>query len=141
MIHSKETAGIPYGQVYIDPKTGATSKGTVSIIDLKTGTAQKEIEVGLHPNAIISSKDGKFVYVSNGNSDYISVIDTQKEEVIDSISVRLNGEENNYIGDSPNALAISEDGNTLYVSNGMDNAVAVINIAKISSSAEEEKQK
>ena len=38
---SKETAGIPYGKVYIDPKTGATSEGTVSIIDLKTGNARK----------------------------------------------------------------------------------------------------
>ncbi len=132
--NSKETAGIPYGQVYVDPKTGATLQGTVSVIDLKTGNAEKEIEVGLHPNAIISSNDGKFIYISNGNSDYVSVIDAQKEEVFDSISVRLNGEENHYIGDSPNALAISEDGNTLYVSNGMDNAVAAINIGKIPSS-------
>jgi len=132
--NSKETAGIPYGQVYIDPRTGATSKGTISVIDLQTGTVEKEIEVGLHPNAIISRNDGKFIFVSNGNSDNVSVIDTQKEEVVDSISVRLNAEENHYIGDSPNALAVSEDGNTLYVSNGMDNAVAIINIGNISSS-------
>ena len=131
---SRETAGIPYGKVYIDPKTGATAEGTVSIIDLKTGVVKKEIEVGLHPNAIISSKDEKLVYVSNGNSDNISVIDTQKDQVIDSISVRLNGEQNQYIGDSPNALALSDDGNTLYVSNGMDNAVCVIKIGENSSS-------
>ena len=118
-------------------KTGATSSGTVSIIDLKTGNAEKEVEVGLHPNAIISSKDGQFVYVSNGNSDNVSVINTQSDKVIDSVSVRLNGEENHYIGDSPNALALSEDGKTLYVSNGMDNAVAVINIGKNSSSTGE----
>ncbi len=133
--NSKETAGIPYGQVYIDSRTGATSRGTVSVIDLQTGTAEKEIEVGLHPNAIINGRDGKFIFVSNGNSDNVSVIDAQKEEVVDSISVRLNGEENHYIGDSPNALAVSEDGNTLYVSNGMDNAVAIINIGNIPSSS------
>jgi len=130
---SKETAGIPYGEVYVDHRTGATLEGTVSVIDLKTGDAEKEIEVGLHPNAIISSKDGKFVYVSNGNSDNISMINTQNNTVTDSISVRLNGRENQYIGDSPNALALSEDGKTLYVSNGMDNAVAVINIGENSS--------
>lgn len=134
---AKETAGIPYGEVYIDHRTGATLEGTVSIIDLKTGNADKEVEVGLHPNAILSSKDGKFVYVSNGNSDNVSVINTQSDKVTDSISVRLNGEENHYIGDSPNALALSEDGKTLYVSNGMDNAVAVVNIGKISSSTGE----
>ena len=130
---TKETAGIPYGEAYVDHRTGATSMGTVSVINLKTGAVEKEIEVGLHPNAIISSKDEKLLFVSNGNSDNISVINTQKAAVTDSISVRLNGEENNYIGDSPNALAISEDGKTLFVSNGMDNAIAEINISEISS--------
>lgn len=130
---SRETAGIPYGKVYIDPKTGATSAGTVSIIDLKTGNVQSEVEVGLHPNAIIASKDKQFVYVSNGNSDNISVINTTSNKVVDSLSVRLTGEKNQFIGDSPNALAINDAGNTLYVSNGMDNAVAVINLGEKSS--------
>jgi len=132
---SKETAGIPYGKVYIDPRTGATSSGTVSVIDLKTGKAETEIGVGLHPNAIITSKDEKFVYVANGNSDYISVIKTDDNSVVDSISVKLNREENQFIGDSPNALAIDASGKTLYISNGMDNAIAVINLGKKSSAS------
>ncbi len=132
--NSKETAGIPYGEVYINPQTGATSTGTVSIIDLNTGKVEKEVEVGLHPNAVISSKDGQFVYVSNGNSDNVSVINTQSDKVVDSVSVRLNGEENHYIGDSPNALALNDDGNTLYVANGMDNAIAVLALGKNASS-------
>jgi len=131
---SKETAGIPYGKVYIDPKTGATSSGTVSIIDLKTGKVQSEVEVGLHPNAIIASKDQQFIYVANGNSDYISVIKSATNKVVDSISVRLRGAANTFMGDSPNALAIDPAGNTLYVSNGMDNAVAVVSLGKRSSS-------
>lgn len=130
---SKETAGIPYGEVYIDPKTGATSEGTVSVIDLNTGNVEKEIPVGLHPNAIISSIDGKYIFVSNGNSDNVSIIDAQKGEVVKTISVRLDEKQNHYIGDSPNALALSEDNKTLFVSNGMDNAIAEINIDKISS--------
>ncbi|MGN6249253.1 MAG: bifunctional YncE family protein/alkaline phosphatase family protein [Ginsengibacter sp.] len=131
---SKETAGIPYGEVYIDPKTGATSEGTVSVIDLKTGKVEKEIPVGLHPNAIISSKDEKYVFVSNGNSDNVSIIDPQKGEVVKTISVRLDQKQNHFIGDSPNALALSDDNKTLFVSNGMDNAIAEINIGDISSS-------
>jgi YVTN family beta-propeller protein len=130
---TKETAGIPYGNVYIDPTTGATSSGTVSVIDLKSGKAEKEIEVGLHPNAIIASKDEQFVYVSNGNSDYVSVINTSNDQVVDSISVKLNEEQNHLIGDSPNGLAIDNMGKMLYVSNGMDNAVAVINLGEKSS--------
>lgn len=130
---SKETAGIPYASVYIDPRTGATSSGTVSVIDLQTGKILKEIEVGLHPNAIITSGDQHFVYVANGNSDDISVISTEDNKIVETISVRLMGEENAYIGDSPNALAINKSDNTLYVSNGMDNAVAVITLGEKSS--------
>ncbi|HSV11679.1 MAG TPA: bifunctional YncE family protein/alkaline phosphatase family protein [Hanamia sp.] len=129
---NRETAGIPYGNVYIEPKTGATSSGTVSIIDLKTGKVETEIKVGLHPNAIIASKDQKFVYVANGNSDNVSVINTSTNNVVDSISVSLSAT-NELIGDSPNGLAINDAGNTLYVSNGMDNAVAVISLGENSS--------
>ncbi|RYF50494.1 MAG: phosphoesterase, partial [Cytophagaceae bacterium] len=70
-----ETAGVPWGQAYIDPKTGAIARGSVSVIDLATGRVDNEIPVGLHPNAILPSPDKKRLYVANGNSDYISVID------------------------------------------------------------------
>ncbi len=130
---SKETAGIPYASVYIDPRTGATSSGTVSVIDLESGKKLSEIEAGLHPNAIIASKDQQFVYVANGNSDDVSVISTANDKVVELISVRLNDEENSFIGDSPNGLAIDNSGTTLYVSNGMDNAIAVVKLGTKSS--------
>lgn len=130
---SQETAGVPYASVYIDPRTGATSTGSVSVIDLQSGTMLKEIRVGLHPNAIITGKDQQFVYVSNGNSDNISVINTESDTVVDTLSVRLRGGKNTYIGDSPNALAIDKSGTRLYVSNGMDNAIAVIRLGEKSS--------
>jgi len=110
---TRETAGIPYGNVYIDPRTGATAMGSVSILDRQTGKKIKEIEVGLHPNAIITSPDGQYIYVSNGNSDHISVISTKNDQVIDSISVRLNNIAGAFGGDSPNALTIDSAGTTL----------------------------
>ncbi|MDP4213965.1 MAG: alkaline phosphatase family protein [Bacteroidota bacterium] len=123
-----ETAGIPFGQVYVDSRTGATAMGTVDVVDLKTGEKQSEIRVGLHPNAIIISPDKRFVYVANGNSDQVSVINTGTDELVDSLSVRLNGISNPFMGDAPNALAIDRSGKRLYVANGMDNAVAVIKL-------------
>jgi YVTN family beta-propeller protein len=125
---SKETAGIPYAKVYVDPRTGATASGTVSVIDLQTGRLQSAIKVGLHPNAIIASKDQQFIYVANGNSDNISVIDAAKDTVVDLIPVKLNSSEGAFIGDSPNGLAIDDAGTTLYVSNGMDNAIAEVQL-------------
>ena len=127
---SKETAGIPYMQVYTDPRTGATISGTVTVIDLSSGKNLHEISVGLHPNAVLASKDNKFVFVSNGNSDNVSVISTSDEKVVETISVRLAESENKFIGDSPNGLAIDANGTTLFVSNGMDNAVAVVRLGK-----------
>jgi len=126
----KETAGVPYGSTYIDPKTGATAMGSVQVIDPATGDATKEIPVGLHPNAIIASKDGHFLYVANANSDNVSVIAVPGMEVVENIPVQLIPRKKGYIGDSPNALAINDDGTTLYVANGLDNAVAVIKLGK-----------
>ncbi len=127
-------AGVPWGSAKIDPQTGATREGTVSVLDAKTGKLLKNITVGLHPNDITASSDQKFVFTANANSDQVSAISTEKDEVTEQISVRLSPEKNNYFGDSPNGLGISGDGKTLYVANGMDNALAVVSLGKLASS-------
>jgi len=129
-----ETAGIPWGSAYVDPRTGATSQGTISIVDISNGKPLKELAVGLHPNALIASPDKQFVYVANGNSDYISVINTQTETVSDSIFVGLFQQGVGYIGSTPNGLAIDDLGTTLYVANALDNAICVVALGKKASS-------
>ena len=119
------TAGIPWEKAQVN-RFGAVSSGTVSVMDPKTGKILHTIKTGLHPNKVVKSPDGRFVYVANGNSDNVTVIDTKTDQVAETISVRLNREKNPYFGDSPDGLAISADGNRLYVANGMDNAVAVV---------------
>lgn len=123
---SKTTAGVPWGLAYTDPLTGATSNGTVSIFST-SGDFIKEMEVGLHPNAIISSADGKMVYVANGSSDAISVIDAQNNKLIKNIPVGMFGTD--LQGSTPNGLFIGTD-KKLYVSNGLDNAVLVYDLVK-----------
>jgi len=125
----KQTAGIPWEKAYVNP-LGAVSSGTVSVLNSQTGKTITEIKTGLHPNDIISGPNQKFVYVSNSNDDNVSVINTKTDAVSETISVRLNKARNPYFGDSPNALALSSDGNRLYVANGMDNALAVIALGK-----------
>jgi len=125
------SAGIPWGKAQVDIY-GAVSSGTVSILNPENGETIKEIKVGLHPNKIISSPDQNHVYVANGNDDNISVISANTLKVTETISVRLNHEKNPYFGDTPNALALSSDGRRLYVANGMDNALAVIELREIS---------
>lgn len=123
-----ETAGVPWGKAYTNPKTGAISQGSVSVIDITTGNSVKEIPVGLHPNAMVVSKDSSKLYVSNGNSDEVSVIDVNKDMVTQTIPVGLFNTTTNLIGSSPNGLALNDKGDVLYVSNGLDNAVAVVKL-------------
>src|SRR6476661_2868257 len=125
-----ETAGTPWGSSYTDPRTGSTKHGTVSAININTGQLQQELHVGLHPNAIIASPDKKYLYVANGNSDNISVIDVVASKVVDSINTGLFSKAYAYFGSSPNGLYIDPSTNRLYVANGMDNAIAVVQPGK-----------
>jgi len=127
----KEVAGVPWGAARISNKSGgATREGSITVIDLLTGKIIKEIVGGLHPNDITRDKTGKYIYITNSNSDNISVIRTATDEVSETISVRLQPEINTFFGDSPNGLCVSKDGRKLYVANGMDNAIAVIELGK-----------
>ncbi|MEI8073699.1 MAG: alkaline phosphatase family protein [Bacteroidota bacterium] len=124
---TKERAGVPWGLAYTDPRTGATSTGTVSVFDM-SGKALSEIKVGLHPNAIKGSHDGKYLYVSNGSSDEISVIQTKTNKVVETIPVSLM--QDSLHGSTPNALELNEANTILYVANGFNNAIAVVQLGK-----------
>ena len=126
-----EVAGIPWGKARVDNKAGgSTREGSLTVIDSKTGTKLKELIVGLHPNEIVSDSQGRFVYLTNSNSDNVMVINTLIDEVTETVSVRLQPEINPFFGDSPNGLCLSDDEKHLLVANGMDNALAVIRLSK-----------
>jgi YVTN family beta-propeller protein len=127
-------AGVPWGLARVDNTAGgSTREGSVTVIDPASGRILKELVVGLHPNEITSDKKGKFIYVTNSNSDNVTVINTAIDEIAETISTRLQPEINPFFGDSPNGLCLSYDDKILYVANGMDNALAVIRLGKKSS--------
>jgi len=123
-----EHAGTPWGSVYTNPVTGGTARGSLSVFDALSGSLIRELSLGLHPNAIVASPDSLFLYICNGNSDYVSVVDVRQAAVVDSIPVGLFSGSITYYGSSPNALAIDASGTTLYVTNGFDNAVCVVRL-------------
>ncbi len=125
---SLEFAGTPWGSVYTNPVTGATARGSLSVIDAQSGSLIREFGLGLHPNAIAVSPDSAFLYICNGNSDNVSVVDLQKGVLVDSIPVGLFSGSITYYGSSPNALAVDAGGTNLYVTNGYDNAVCVVRL-------------
>ena len=116
-------AGTP---VRVDPTRHIANDGSVTVVDLDAGKGTAEIVVGLHPTEIVATPDGQFVMVANAHSDTISVIDTETNRVVETISTKP--EETLLFGSTPNALAISPDGRTLYAANGTNNSIAVIEL-------------
>lgn len=87
----------------------------------------KFIHVGHHPTEMIFNSSQTRLYVVNSDGDSVSVIDTSTDRVVETISVRL--EEKALPGGSPEGLALSADGETLYVANAHSNAVAVVSLS------------
>lgn len=81
---------------------------------------------GSCPNSIVVS--GRFAYVSNGNNDNISVIDITKQQVVNTIELKLDERLGNLRGIIPFGLAISPDQKRLYVAESGINAVGVVDL-------------
>ncbi|HUX53845.1 MAG TPA: bifunctional YncE family protein/alkaline phosphatase family protein [Williamwhitmania sp.] len=133
--NDNNVAGVPWGLARIDTATAGCREGSISVFDPATGMLLKEIVVGLHPNKIVASPDENHLYLTNSNSDMVSVIDAKTDEVSETISLRLQPDINHYFGDTPNSLAATADGKTLFVANGIDNAVAVVALGKRASTS------
>jgi YVTN family beta-propeller protein len=114
--------------VRVDPNTQAVNDGTVSVLEPALGKWKqtKSIPVGLHPSGMILSRKFPLLYVANANSDTVSVIDTQLEKVVETISCKPEGRLP--FGSGSNALALSPDDGTLYVANGTNNCIAVVRL-------------
>ena len=97
----------------------------VVAVDIAT-QAVTRIPIGSQPNKMLLSPDQSLLYVANGNSDSISVIDTKTNRVVQTISLSRRGVK--YKGANPNSLSLSPNGRTLYVTLGGENAVAVVNL-------------
>ncbi|WEO99489.1 alkaline phosphatase family protein [Streptomyces sp. FXJ1.172] len=117
-----ETTINSYGtQVPASPKTGATTTGTVSVIDLADPSAPVgTVDVGLHPTAVYA-KNGA-VFVTNTADNNVSVISTKNDKVVQTISTQPWPEAS--VGYEPNAVTLTDDGHLL-VTLGRANAVAV----------------
>lgn len=103
---------------------GIAASGTVSVVDLEAGTELDQIATGLHPCDLELDPARGLLYVANANSDSVSVINIASRKVQETILVAP--VEGLGFGSAPNALSLSQDGRTLYVANGGNNAVAVV---------------
>jgi DNA-binding beta-propeller fold protein YncE len=109
--------------VRVDPVRFIAGEGSVSVID-PARTNQTEIVTGLHACALALSPDGKFLAVANAGSDTLSVLDTRADKIVETIFARQSP--GDPFGAQPDALAFDKSGGKLFVCNGAQNAVAVV---------------
>lgn len=107
--------------------------GRVQFVEAATLRVVSTVRVGEHPNQIALHPKDSRLFVACGSTNSVSVIDTRKGYVIETIYTSLFPKAPE--GSTPTALAIAPDGNTLYVANADNNCIAVIDIAEERKSA------
>lgn len=98
--------------------TSNTDTGTVSAVNLQTGEV-KVIPVGERPQGMAFSPDGSRLYVTNLNSNSISIVDTRTKTHIGDIST----------GQGPVRIMITPDGKTAVYALQTGDAVGFANLA------------
>lgn len=97
---------------------------------IKTGFLVGELVEGIpavggaSPNSLVASD--KYIFVSNGNNDCISVIDFERDTVVKNIFLKPDPRMGSFRGVIPFGLTLSPDQKRLYVAEAGVNAVGVI---------------
>jgi YVTN family beta-propeller protein len=102
---------------------------SVTAVDTSRRVPLGTTPVGTHPNALVVNPRAERheVYVANGDSDTVSVLDTATRQVTRTVDLAPYAAAPE--GSNPSALAVSPDGSTLYVTNAGNNDVDVIRLA------------
>ena len=119
-------------EVRVDPVRFIANEGSVSIVALddtaekpnEPHAAKREVLTGLHASGLAVSPNGKYVVCANAASDTLSVIDVATEQVVQTIWAKA--KPSDLFGAAPNAMVFAPDGDELFVANGSQNAIAVI---------------
>ncbi|MHA4808276.1 bifunctional YncE family protein/alkaline phosphatase family protein [Flavitalea flava] len=90
------------------------------IIDLVRKTVLHKTELGGEGYSCLLSENKKELYISCWGCDKLLIFDTESRTISGEIKV----------GDNPNDLCLTRNGNWLFVANANDNAVSVIDIRK-----------
>jgi YVTN family beta-propeller protein len=88
------------------------------VIDLSSHKIVNQVPLSSEAYTCLLSPDKTELYITLWGGDKVVVYDTRKNALSDSVSV----------GDNPNDLCISKNGNYLYVANANDNSVSIIDI-------------
>ena len=102
---------------------------TNSLVDTDPARAGVDpIQVGRSPIGVVVTPDGRRVYVANGDSDSVSVIDTETNSLVDTDPDQA-GVDPIGVGDRPQGVAVTPDGARVYAVNSVSDSVSAIDTA------------
>jgi YVTN family beta-propeller protein len=100
----------------------------IAVVEKSTLTLERIIPVGDHPNDMVESPDGRYLFVANANANTVSVIDVREAKVIETLSSSL--VPGAPPGSTPNSVALSADARRLYIANADNNMLAVMDVSE-----------
>jgi YVTN family beta-propeller protein len=100
----------------------------VLLFDTKKQILEGYITVGDNPNELLLTKNGNYLFVANANDNSVSVIDTKKKRVLETLNTALYPSAPP--GSTANGLALSRDEKTLYAANADNNCLAVFDFSR-----------
>lgn len=110
--------------VRVDSESFIASEGSVSVVDLEGRSQTKELVVGRHASGIAVSPLGKYVVCACAADDYLAVIDANSFTLARNLYTKA--KPSDLFGAGPNALTFDDKSERLFVANGSQNAIAVI---------------
>jgi len=108
--------------IVTDPQTGATTTGTLTILNAKTLEAQ-QVDVGLAPASLALDPNESLLAVADGHSDSVTVVNLKSHA---RTQTRIPTWPGKGIGSQPIAVTFAPDGQRLYVACAGNNAVAIL---------------
>ncbi len=104
----------------------------VAVYNTTTFKKENDIATQSHPNEMLLTKNGRYLFVANANDNSVSVINTAAKKVIETISATLFPTK--LTGSTTNGLALSANEKTLYIANADNNCLAVFDVSDPGSS-------
>jgi YVTN family beta-propeller protein len=100
-------------------------------VDLDAAKIVRRIKVGGQPTKLVTNRAQTRLYVANANSDSVSVIDIARGALESEIATAAppGSAALRWRGSNPNSVALSPDETRLYVTNGGNSTLAVIDLA------------